>query len=494
MPMMTRAGYTPPKADPKKPPRAQTPKKKKKKRKKGLSGAAVVSLIIFAAAALIGAGTIYVYTQTQPYLAAFAPGTMLMGYPLQGATRMDAEALIDTIAAEYVQPWQAEIVCMNQTYTITAQDIGLAVDKEATLEPLWAAAREGGMMARYAQMLRMRSEPVIMQPVLTYDLEPVDAILEIIRADVECESVDATVVFHPGSAQPFVFTDEQNGYALDTSHVKAEIERGIARLNAACVTLEPEVIEPKVYRAVLENSLSLRARLVTKLEGGEAAVTNASLAAEQLARLCVEPGAALSFNETVGVRSQERGYLTAPEPAYGPDVSGVGGGVCQTSTALYRAALLAGIEVSERSAAVRPVDYCPMGQEAAVSDQGLDLVLRNQTDAKLFITSRVYVQDDDTMLEIMIIGDELGRRYALESLIDETGTIEEPIYVRDREGRYAKYADERIPVGEALTGYTADVERIDLGEDGQEIARTIVSQNVYEAVAPTIYVGTAQRE
>lgn len=495
MPTMTKAGYTPPKAEPKKPPKAEPPKKKKKrKKKKRMSGAAIASLIIFAVAAAIGAGTIFVYTQTQPYLAAFAPGTMLMGYPLEGATQAEAEVLIDRIVAEYVDTWKAEIICENQTYTITAQDIGLSVDKAATLEPLWAAAREGGMMARYAQMLRLKKEPVISHPVLVYDLEPVDAILEIIRADVECESVDATVTFHPGSAQPFVFTDEEIGYALDTSHVRAEIEREIARLNGASVTLVPEMIEPEIYRAVLENSISLRARLVTKLEGGEAAMANASLAAGQLNGLCVEAGGTLSFNETVGVRSQESGYQIAPEPAYGADVSGVGGGVCQTSTALYRAALLADIEVSERSAAVRPVDYCPLGQEAAVSDQGLDLVLHNQTDAMMFITSRVYAQEDDTLLEIMIIGEELGRRYALESLIDETGMIEEPVYVRDREGKYATYSDEHVPVGEALMGYHADVERIELDAQGQEVARQSVSQNVYEAVAPMIYVGTAQRE
>lgn len=495
MPTMTKAGYTPPQAEMKKPPKAQPPKKKKKhKKKKGMSGAAIVSLAVFLIAAVIGAGTIFVYTQTQPYLLTFAPGTMLMGYPLAGATRADAEALIDTIAQEYADDWKAEIMCMNQTYTVTAQDIGLSIDKEATLEPLWAAAREGGMLSRYIQMLRMRSEPVIAQPVLSYDLAIVDTILEIIRADVECESVDATVAFHPGSAQPFAFTDEEKGYALDTSGVKAAIEKDIAKLNPASVTLEPEVIEPAVYRTVLENSIRLRARLVTKLEGDEATIANASLAASKLSSLCVEPGDTLSFNETVGVRTQELGYQIAPEPAYGANISGVGGGVCQTSTALYRAALLAGIEVSERSAAVRPVDYCEMGQEAAVSGQGLDLVLRNQTDAALFVTARVYTNEDDTYLEIMLIGEELGARYALESLVEETEKIEEPVYVRDREGKYAKYTDQRVPVSDALEGYQAKVERVTLDTQGQEMAREVVSENAYEAVAPMIYVGVTERE
>ena len=495
MPTMTRAGYVPPKAgDKKQPPKAQPPKKKKRKKKKGMSGAAIASLVIALIAAAIGAGTIFVYTKTQQYLHTFAPGTMLMGYPLAGATREDAQKLIERIEAEHVNSWQAEIACMNQTYTLTAQDVSLKIDKDATLDPLWNVAREGGMLSRYLEMLRMRSEPVIAQTVLTYDLSPVEAILEIIRADVECESVDATVSYHPGSAQPFVFTDEEEGYALDDSGVMAAIEKDLLRLNPSSVTLEPKVIEPKVYRAVLENAISLRSRLTVELTGDSASVSNAALAAGKLSGLTVEPGKTLSFNEAVGARTQERGYLVAAEPAYGADVSGVGGGVCQVSTALYRAALLAGIDVKERSAAVRPVDYCPMGQEAAVSGQGLDLVLANQTDAKLFVSSRVYEADKKTYLEIMLIGEELGKRYALESLADETGMIEEPVYVRDREGKYAKYTDQRVPVSEGLMGYAADVERITLDSEGNEIAREIVSSSKYEAAAPMIYVGMQKRE
>ena len=266
------------------------------------------------------------------------------------------------------------------------------------------------------------------------------------------------------------------------------------KLTPGSMTLEVTVIEPQVYRAVLESSISLRARVVAQVTGGEAAVHNVRLAAQALNGVRVDSGKTLSFNEAVGARTQESGYLAAPEPAYGENVSGVGGGVCQVSTALYRAALLGCIDVRERSAAARPVTYCDMGQEAAVSDQGLDLTLYNQTDAPLFVSARVYEDKDATYLEMMLIGEELGRRVRLNSLIDETGTIEEPVYVRDREGQYATYTDERVPVGAALAGYAVSVERVTLDENGLEIAAEIVSDSVYEAVPPTIYVGVQQRD
>ncbi len=497
MPTMTRAGYTPPKQAMNKPPKAEPPKKKKKRKKKNsLSGAAIVSMVIFAIAAVIAAGTIFVYTQTQPYAQAFMPGTMLMGYPLAGATRADAEALLDQIQKESVDVWQMELICMNQSYTLTAQDVSLTIDKEATLAPLWAAGREGGMVSRYLQMLRLMNEPLlVLRPVVTYDLSVLDTLLEIMRADVECASVDATVAYHPEQAEPFVFTDEEAGYALDTTGIREGIEQDMVNLASGSLTLELTVIEPKVYRAVLENAISLRSRVVMQLSGGEASVHNVTLAAQKLNGVCVEAGETLSFNEAVGARTAQAGYLDAQEAAYGADVSGVGGGVCQASTALYRAALLGDIAVKERSAAVRPVDYCDMGQEAAVSDQGLDLVLENQTADKLFVCARVY-QDggNGDFLEVMLIGSETGKRYALESVVRETGMIEEPVYVRDREGRYATYTDERVPVSEALMGFAASVQRLTLDAQGNEAERETVSESVYEAAAPMIYVGVQERE
>lgn len=496
MPTMTRAGYVPPKKEPPKaPPKSQKPKKKKARKKKRMSTAAVVSLAIFALAVLIGAGTIFVYTQTQPYLHTFVPGTMLMGYPLAGATREDAEALLDTIAKERVDTWQFEIACMDQTYTLTAQDVQLTVKKDETLNPLWQIGREGGMFARYMQIFVLPKEPWIVQrPVVAYNMAGVDELLERIRADVECAPVDATVAYTPGSAQPFVFTDEETGYALDLTGIREGIETDILNLASGSITLEPRELEPAAYRAELENGISLRARLTAALDTDEASQHNAAIAAAMFDGLTVAAGETVSFNEIVGRRTAEGGYVAAPEPAYGENVSGVGGGVCQVSTALYRVALLGGLEIVERNAAARPVPYCDMGQEATVSDQGLDLVIRNQTDAPLFIMARTYMGEETMLLELTLFGEPMQGRYALESLIEETGLIEEPVYVRDHSGAYATYDDERVPVGEAQMGYIAEVDRVLLDEAGNETAREIISEDAYDAVPPTIYVGIQSRD
>ena len=493
MPTLTRAGYVPPKREPPRP--EEPPKKKKKKRKKrGMSGAALVSLLMLLAAALVGGATLYIYSRTQPYRSAFCPGTMLLGSPLAGMTYEQGEALLISLTQEDVEGWTFTLTVDGDLYTLGAQDMALHVDTARTLEPVWQAGREGGMLARFMALLRLEQESVIAAPVIAYSMDAADALLERLKAQLECDPVDAAEVYVPGSSEPFRFTAESAGFAVDTAPARAAIERALQSLTPGEYELEPERLEPSVRRAELEAATVLRARVVQELAADEASVQNARQAAQMLTGVRIEPGRALSFNEAVGSRTEDAGFVQAQEPAYGIDVSGVGGGVCQVSTALYRAALLAGLTVSERHAAVRPVSGCDMGQEAAVSDQGLDLVLENPTAHTIFLVARVYQDGDKAYCELMLIGEPLDARYVLETQVLGTETIDEPVYVRDREGRYATYTDERVPVGDGEPGYSVRVERVTLGEGGEELARETISEDTYDPVAPAIYVGVTERE
>ena len=495
MPTMTRAGYTPPKEKkPKTPPADQTPKKKKKKKKRRMSAATKVSLAIFALAVCVGAATLYAYAATQPYQETFAPGTSVGGWPLAGLTAQEGAQLLHQQTDETVEAWSYVLTYGGTTYGLTAADVDLHVEVNETLDPLWQRGK-GNLFAAWIDLMRLRAEPVSAEAVIRYDLAAARELLALIKTDVECDPVDATVSFSPGNSEPFRFTQESVGLRLDTAPLLADIEAALLSLTPGEVNMQPQVIEPGVYAEDLQEATVLRARLTVALDGDADGVANAALAAQALAGRVIAPGERLSFNEAVGARTQARGYVEAPEPAYGEGARGVGGGVCQTATALYRLALLADVTVAGRSAAARPVPYCEMGQEAAVSDQGLDLVRQNDGDTPLFLSARVYAADGGAQtLELQLIGAPMEERYRLESVFEETELIEEPIYVRDSEGLYATYADERVPVVDAQPGYAAQVYRVTAFAEGAERSRELISQDEYAAVAPAIYVGVQQRE
>lgn len=104
---------------------------------------------------------------------------------------------------------------------------------------------------------------------------------------------------------------------------------------------------------------------------------NAVRAAGRLEGTVIEPGAEFSFNRIVRSWSIDTGYRKAPVSYDGELVQAYGGGVCQASSTLYNAALLAGLRVLERHRHVTTPAYVAPGRDAAVAQYTIDLRFRN---------------------------------------------------------------------------------------------------------------------
>src|SRR5687767_11452496 len=91
---------------------------------------------------------------------------------------------------------------------------------------------------------------------------------------------------------------------------------------------------------------------------------NARLAAEAINGKAIAPGEVFSFNRAVKSWSVDQGYVKAPVSFDGELVRAFGGGVCQTSSTLYNAALLAGLPIIERHPHVFRPQYIAPGRDA----------------------------------------------------------------------------------------------------------------------------------
>lgn len=118
-------------------------------------------------------------------------------------------------------------------------------------------------------------------------------------------------------------------------------------------------------------------------------IHNIRLAARQVDGLLLQPGQVFSFNEVVGPRTREAGFLPAPELVGGELVDGVGGGICQLSSTLYNAVLYAFLTVTERVHHSRPLGYVPAGRDATVYNDILDFRFVNSSTSPILITAEV---------------------------------------------------------------------------------------------------------
>lgn len=115
---------------------------------------------------------------------------------------------------------------------------------------------------------------------------------------------------------------------------------------------------------------------------------NIKLAAAAIDSHVVFPGETFSFNKIVGKRTKEKGYKQAPVIVKGELAEDIGGGICQTSSTLYNAVDLEGIEIVERYSHSRSVPYVPPGRDATVSWWGPDFSFKNKLPQPILIRAK----------------------------------------------------------------------------------------------------------
>lgn len=112
---------------------------------------------------------------------------------------------------------------------------------------------------------------------------------------------------------------------------------------------------------------------------------NIRLSTEAINNHVVFPNDEFSFNNVVGERTKEKGYMKAPVIVKGELSEDIGGGICQVSSTLFNAVDLKGIQTVERYSHSRSVPYVPKGQDATVSWWGPDFVFKNNYNRPILI-------------------------------------------------------------------------------------------------------------
>ena len=145
-------------------------------------------------------------------------------------------------------------------------------------------------------------------------------------------------------------------------------------------------------------------------------ISNLSLASRRISGTLIAPGEVFSFNKSVGEVSGATGYRQAYVISEGRTVLDDGGGICQVSTTIFRAALNAGLPIVERTAHAYRVSYYEQkgfkpGFDATVWAPAVDLQFRNDTDHHILI--QVVVDAARAKLEVDLYGTSDGRRVEL---------------------------------------------------------------------------------
>jgi vancomycin resistance protein YoaR len=157
-------------------------------------------------------------------------------------------------------------------------------------------------------------------------------------------------------------------------------------------------------------ALGIRRRLTTFTTDMGASssnrIHNVHLMADFIAGTIIKPGEVFSFNDVVGPRTSERGFLEGQMIIGSLVLPSIGGGVCQTATTLFNNAFEAGLPIVKRTNHNLYLSHYPLGRDATVSWGGPDLVFKNDLKHAILITTSY----TSSTLTFSFYGTPQGRR------------------------------------------------------------------------------------
>lgn len=292
---------------------------------------------------------------------------------------------------------------------------------------------------------------------LDYEVE-VDASVELdideLYNSVCCEAADAYYDKEKKEVVPSV-----TGVDFD----KAEAQKlwDAAELGDT-VKIPLTLTEPEKTTEYVESRLfadDLGETVTTSLAGStQNRITNVLLAAASIDGIVLAPGEQFSYNDALGERTAERGYKAAGAYSGGQVVQEIGGGICQVSSTLYYAALLANLQIDTRTCHYFPVGYLPAGLDATVSWGGPEFKFTNNRNWPIKIVASVDTAKNTVSVHIV-------------------GTDEDGSYVQMTYATWLVYGNSEYP--ETATGYKAATYRNVYDKNGTLLSKEIEAYSEY---------------
>lgn len=208
--------------------------------------------------------------------------------------------------------------------------------------------------------------------IITEEQSPKALDIDAIHSEIYKEASDAYFTQNPYAVYP-----SENGldFAISVEEAKAMLQEDKEEYTIPLKTLYPNVTTNMIGQEAFPDLLSSFPTYYSTSDRDR--TTNLILAANKINGTVVMPGEVFSYNQVVGERTIAAGYKEAPIYVNGEVVDGLGGGICQVTSTLYNAVVLANLEIVERSNHQFVPSYVKASRDATVVYGSIDFKFKN---------------------------------------------------------------------------------------------------------------------
>jgi vancomycin resistance protein YoaR len=234
-----------------------------------------------------------------------------------------------------------------------------------------------------------------------------------------------------------ITTPGDPGRGLDADQALAQINAALSGgprdLSLLLTPLPPPVNETNLASLGITTRIGLGVSSFAKSE--QYRITNIRAGARQMNGVLIPPGATFSFNDNLGPVTPEQGFVEGYAIIQNRTQKEWGGGLCQVSTTVFRAAFWGGLPIVERHEHSFRIGWYeelgePPGLDAAIFTGVYDVRFTNDTGGWLLVQSSVDLKRQ--RLSIALYGAPTDRSVSMDyKILERTPAPTEPVYVDD---------------------------------------------------------------
>lgn len=237
---------------------------------------------------------------------------------------------------------------------------------------------------------------------ITIDMTAFGTALETLAPGLIVPAVDGRFRFDEMTRQIEVIEPAQSGRTLNVPETLRRLEESVFSNNRV-VPIAFDYTLPRYHNQITAESLGIRERVAsstTYYDGSDPnRRTNIAISVRHINGVIIAPGEEFSFNYHLGDISRENGFVDGQVIFGGRTVTGIGGGVCQVSTTVFRAAFTGGFAITERNSHGYRVGYYELrgsdpGLDAAIWQPERDFKFQNNTPYHLLIEADLSPADN----------------------------------------------------------------------------------------------------
>jgi len=352
-------------------------------------------IILFSTVSLIATNAAFIFTDN------IYEGVSIGTIPVGGLSVAEAKNTILVAFKDRTAKAPITVSYQNTTWSITPQDIDLTINADDLAMQAHHVGRRGNIINILTERYVTVNSGYTVPFTQNYNYDKLYALLTNISKFIDRDPQNASLVYNNNIHITPEIWGQQVDLPASLADITSKLNSGIPFSSELTVINQP----PSIVSQDLTDIDNLIAVFTTQFDpNNKNRYQNIVISAEKVNNILVQSGAVFSFNQAVGLRLPEYGYKEAPVLVDGKLLLDWGGGVCQVSTTLYNATLLADMQIEERSSHFQPPSYVPLGQDAAVADNLLDFKFKNISPYNIYLTSEVI----NNQLTVSIFGKQIS--------------------------------------------------------------------------------------